>query len=83
MFHVQEYDIAILTLDDPITDVEPVNLADCDQTSRAEGKFGLVAGWGLTNPDDGNLTKIEHNYINTFLPAYNLTKRSQFLIHDF
>lgn len=58
------YDVALMVLDKPVTRVKPVTLANCNQDyTDIEGKKkGLVAGWGITNPDDGN------NSIKIFKP---------------
>jgi len=55
--YYQAYDVALLRLDALVTHVKPVTLAYCNQDyTDIEGKRnGLVTGWGLTNPADGNI----------------------------
>ena len=55
-FMYQAYDVAVLQLDKGVTNVKPVALASCNQDyTDIEGKTkGVVTGWGITNPDDGN-----------------------------
>jgi len=46
---MQEYDIAILTLNENVTTVKPVKLVSGSQTEEIEDyKRALITGWGRT-----------------------------------
>jgi len=49
---IQSNDIAILTLDRPVTTITPVELTSNSSTTYA-GRTAIVMGWGATNSLEG------------------------------
>lgn len=47
-WNIQEHDIAILTLEKPVSRVRPVRLEAADPRKNHVGQTGLVIGWGRT-----------------------------------
>lgn len=76
-----DYDIALLRLSSPVTDIKPISIAD-EENWQLAGTVGKILGWGQLSNDGGFPNKLQEGDVSIlpFAPAnqawsYTLTPR--------